>query len=89
MRAVKTSDRASALMIDNDEENARAPSINWFLVDQEIPVREMFQLALDNWIAAQSFGAYGRLELTILSHQLLEDAREMQEYWTIASRCAV
>ncbi len=41
-------------MNDSDEENAPAPSINWFLVDQEIPVREMFQLALANWIAAKS-----------------------------------
>ncbi len=50
-------------MIDNNEEDATAPSINWFVVDQKIPARQMFQLAVDNWIAAQSFGAYGRLEL--------------------------
>ncbi len=89
MRAVKTCDCVSTPMNDSDEKNAPAPSINWFLVDQEIPVREMFQLALANWIAAKSFGAHGRSELGILTDQLLEDAREMQEYWTIASRCAV
>jgi hypothetical protein len=42
-----------------------------------------------NWIAAQSFGASGRLELVILTDQLLERARKTQECWTIASRCAV
>ena len=54
MRAVKTCNCVSTLMNDSDEEKARVPSINWFLVDQEIPVREMFQLALANWIAAKS-----------------------------------
>jgi hypothetical protein len=30
--------------------------LNWFLFDQEIPVREMVELATMNWLAAQSFG---------------------------------
>jgi len=64
--------------------------INWFVVNQEVPVREMVELATANWLAAQSFGAQSdRGDLAILTDILLEDARKARECWSIASRCAV
>jgi len=68
----------------------KEPTLNWFLIDQEIPVREMVELATANWMAALSSGANQnhRDDLAILAHQILEHAIETQECWTIASRCA-
>jgi hypothetical protein len=86
MRAADAPQCASALMTAHID----VPTLNWFLIDQEIPVREMVELATANWMAAQSFGAgeYGGRDLAILADQLLEQARKTQEYWTLASRCA-
>jgi hypothetical protein len=66
------------------------PTLNWFLIDLEIPVREMAELAIANWMATQRFGAdqTDRGDLAILADQLLEHARKTQECWSIASRCA-
>jgi hypothetical protein len=66
------------------------PALNWFLIDLEIPVREMVELAIANWMATQRFGAdqTDRGDLPILADQLLEQARKTQECWSIASRCA-
>jgi hypothetical protein len=86
MRAAETRRYgANALMNRN-----KGPTLNWFLIDLEIPVREMVELATANWMAAQSFGAdqNDRGDLAILSDQLLEHARRTQECWTIANRCA-
>jgi hypothetical protein len=91
MRAAKTSDRAPvALMKPIMMKKMREPTLNWFLIDLEIPVREMAELAIANWMAAQSFGAdqNDRRDLAILADQLLERARKTQECRTIASRCA-
>jgi hypothetical protein len=52
------------------------PILNWFLIDQEIPVREMVDLATANWMAALSSGAdqNDRNDLAILAYQILEHA---------------
>ena len=67
-----------------------APSLNWFLVDVEISVREMVELGVANWMAVQCSGAdeHGGGELTQLASQLLEDAVKMEKCWTTAGRCA-
>jgi hypothetical protein len=61
-----------------------APALNWFLIDLEIPVSEMVELATANWMAAQRFGAgqTDRGDLAILADQLLEHPRKTQECWT-------
>lgn len=68
----------------------KGPTLNWFLIELEIPVREMVELATANWMAAQTFGAdhNDRGDLAILADQLLEHARKTQECWGLASRCA-
>ena len=75
-------------MNHNDGRND-AP-FNSFLVDSEIVVREMVELAVANWMSSQNHGGddYERSELEILAGQLLEETRKLQECWTTASRCA-
>jgi hypothetical protein len=53
-------------------------ALNWFLIDREIPVSELVELAMAKWLAAQSFGSDQnyRRDLAILADQLLEDARK-------------
>jgi hypothetical protein len=68
----------------------KGQTLNWFLIDQEVPVSELVELATAKWLAAQSFGSDQkyRRDLAILADQLLEHARKTHECWTLASRCA-
>ena len=63
---------------------------NRFLIELEIPLREMVELAMANWLASRRFGADCPecKELTDLTDQLLEQATRMEVCWTIASMCA-
>ena len=63
---------------------------NRFLIDLEIPLREMVELAQTNWTAALLCAADNprRRDLINLTDQLLEDATKMEVCWTIAGLCA-
>jgi hypothetical protein len=74
----------------NHNEGRNVTSFNSFLVDSEIVVREMVELAVANWMSSQDRGAddYELSELAVLTRQLLEDTRKLEECWTTASRFA-
>jgi hypothetical protein len=60
---------------------------NQFLVDLEIPLREMADLAMAKWMAAHSPGS-NNSELANLTDQFLERATRTEVCWTIASLSA-
>jgi hypothetical protein len=60
---------------------------NRFLIDLEIPLREMVDLAMAKWIAAHRPGA-DNPELADLTDQLLEQAIRREVCWTIAGMSA-
>jgi hypothetical protein len=60
---------------------------NQFLMDLEIPLREMADLAMAKWMAARRPGA-DNPELANLTDQFLEHATRTEVCWTIASLCA-
>jgi hypothetical protein len=64
-----------------------ARDLSQFLIDSEVPVRELAELAIANWAAVRRFcsGEHERKELVILADLLLERARKIVECWIIAS----
>jgi hypothetical protein len=78
--------RRVQVMNRNVDDSARA-DLNRFLIDSEIPVRELAELATANWTAVRSFcsGEREHKELVILADLLLERARKIVECWIIAS----
>jgi hypothetical protein len=60
---------------------------NRFLIDLEIPLREMVDLAMAKWIAARRPGA-DNPELADLTDQFVEQAIRREVCWTIAGMAA-
>jgi Recombinase len=74
----------------NDAEVRALATLKGFLVDSEIPVRELAELAFANWIAARSVCAdeRERSEWALLADLILRRARKIVESWTAASERA-
>jgi hypothetical protein len=60
---------------------------NRFLIDLEIPLREMVDLAMAKWIAAHRAGANDPALANLTDH-FLEQATRREVCWTIASMAA-
>jgi hypothetical protein len=73
--------------MNHDAEIRALATLKRFLVDSEIPVRELAELAFANWIAARSFCAdeRERSEWALLADLILKHTRKIVESWTAAS----
>ena len=76
--------------MNHDAEVRALATLKGFLVDSEIPVRELAELAFANWIAARSSYAdeRERSEWALLADLILKRARKIAESWTAASERA-
>jgi hypothetical protein len=76
--------------MNHDAEVSALATLKRFLIDSEIPVRELAELAFANWMTAGSFCAdkRERSESAILADLILKRARKIVECWTAASECA-
>jgi len=76
--------------MNHDAEVRALATLKGFLVDSEIPVRELAELAFANWIAARSVCAdeRERSEWALLADLILRRARKIVESWTAASERA-
>ena len=76
--------------MNHDAEVRALATLKRFLIDSEIPVRELAELAFANWIAARSFCAdeRERREWALLADLILKRARKIVESWTAASERA-
>jgi hypothetical protein len=68
-------------------DNSARAAPSRFLIDSEIPVRQLAELAIANSTSVRTFCSDGRdhKELVILADLLLECARKIVECWIIAS----
>ena len=73
--------------MNHDAEVRALATLKGFLVDSEIPVRELAELAFANWIAARSVCAdeRERSEWALLADLILRRARKIVESWTAAA----
>ena len=78
--------REYRVMNRNVDNSARA-ALSKFLIDSEIPVRQLAELAIANATCVSTFcsGEREQEELVILADLLLECARKIVECWIIAS----
>ena len=76
--------------MDHDAEVRALANLKRFLIDSEIPVRELAELSFANWIAARRFCAdeRERSEWALLADLILKRARKIAESWTAASERA-
>ena len=76
--------------MNHDAEVRALANLKRFLIDSEIPVRELAELAFANWIAARSFCAdeRERSEWALLADLILKRARKIAESWIAASERA-
>ena len=67
--------------MNHDAEVRALATLKRFLIDLEIPVRELAELAFANWIAARSFCAdeRERSEWALLADLILKRARKIVE----------
>jgi hypothetical protein len=67
--------------MNHDAEVRALATLKGFLVDSEIPVRELAELAFANWIAARSVCAdeRERIEWALLADLILRRARKIVE----------
>ena len=72
--------------MNRNVDSARA-ALNRFLVDSEIPVRQLAELAIANATSVRIFcsGERDHKELVVLADLLLDCARKIVECWIIAS----
>ena len=73
--------------MNHDAEVSALATLKRFLIDSEIPVRELAELAFANWIAARSFCAdeRERSEWALLADLILKRGRKIVESWTAAT----
>jgi hypothetical protein len=68
-------------------DNSARAALSRFLIDSEIPVRQLAELAIANATSVRTFysGQREHKELVIVADLLLECARKIVECWIIAS----
>jgi hypothetical protein len=76
--------------MNRDVDDSAQATLGRFLIESEIPVRELAELAIANWMAARNLCSdeRGRKDLIVLAELLLECGRKIVECWTTVSRRA-
>ena len=78
-------DAARIQVMNRNVDNSARAALSKFLINSEIPVRQLAELAIANATSVRSFCSGEHKELVIIADLLLECARKIVECWIIAS----